>query len=55
MNYESFREYLTSRNIHLNKQQEEAMRVVKGPTLLLAVPGSGKTTTMIARVGYMIH
>ena len=31
------------------------MRVVKGPALLLAVPGSGKTTTLIARIGYMIH
>ena len=55
MNYEKFTEYLSAQNIVLNKQQEKAMRTVKGPTLLLAVPGSGKTTTMIARIGYMIH
>ena len=55
MNYEEFKSYLSSQKIQLNKQQETAMRVVKGPALLLAVPGSGKTTTLIARIGYMIH
>lgn len=55
MNYETFKKHLSAKAIYLNSQQEEAMKAVEGPTLLLAVPGSGKTTTMIARIGYMIH
>ena len=39
----------------LNKQQEMAVETVTGPVLLLAVPGSGKTTTLISRIGYMIE
>ena len=30
------------------------MRTVDGHVLLLAVPGSGKTTTLVARLGYMV-
>ena len=41
-------------NINLNSQQKEAVESVNGQTLLLAVPGSGKTTVIITRVGYMI-
>ena len=37
----------------LNPQQREAVRAVDGAFLLLAVPGSGKTTTLITRLGYM--
>lgn len=40
--------------ITLNKQQERALQAVEGSTLLLAVPGSGKTTVLVARLGYMI-
>lgn len=40
---------------HLNPQQKEAVHAVNGRTLLLAVPGSGKTTVLIARLGYMIY
>ena len=40
--------------IQLNPQQQAAVRAVDGPVLLLAVPGSGKTTVLIARLGYMI-
>ncbi len=39
--------------IDLNAQQERAAQVVGGATLLLAVPGSGKTTTLVARLGYL--
>ncbi len=39
----------------LNKQQEEAVQSVEGPVLLLAVPGSGKTTVLVTRLGYMIY
>ncbi len=37
----------------LDKEQSEACLTVNGKVLLLAVPGSGKTTVMIARLGYM--
>ncbi|MCI5517301.1 ATP-dependent helicase [Roseburia sp. MUC/MUC-530-WT-4D] len=52
MTYEQFKERY---NITLNKQQEEAVCTVDGPVLLLAVPGSGKTTVLVSRLGYMIY
>ena len=39
----------------LTAQQLAAVQAVKGPTLLLAVPGSGKTTVLVLRLGYMIR
>lgn len=39
----------------LNEQQRAAVCAVDGPVLLLAVPGSGKTITLVARLGYMIE
>lgn len=39
---------------HLNKQQREAAQTVDGAILLLAVPGSGKTTVLVTRLGYMV-
>ncbi|MDD2371645.1 MAG: ATP-dependent helicase [Firmicutes bacterium] len=41
-------------NIILNKQQQQAVMTIDGATLLLAVPGSGKTTVIIARIENMI-
>jgi len=41
-------------HIPLTSQQQAAIRTVDGPVLLLAVPGSGKTTTLVARLGYML-
>ena len=38
----------------LNEQQKEAVHSVDGPILLLAVPGSGKTTVLVTRLGYMV-
>ena len=38
----------------LDSQQRAAVQAVQGPVLLLAVPGSGKTTTLLARLGYLI-
>ncbi len=38
----------------LNPQQKEAVLAVDGAVLLLAVPGSGKTTVLVTRLGYMI-
>ena len=40
---------------HLNPQQQEAVHAVDGAILLLAVPGSGKTTVLVTRLGYMIY
>lgn len=39
----------------LNEQQEAAVRRVNGATLLLAVPGSGKTTVIVARTGCLMY
>lgn len=41
--------------IELNDVQKEAVLQTEGPLLLLACPGSGKTTTMIMRIGYLIE
>lgn len=38
----------------LNSQQSEAVHTVDGAVLLLAVPGSGKTTVLVTRLGYML-
>ncbi len=52
MTYEEFK---TQYSIRLNRQQEEAVRQRSGPVLLLAVPGSGKTTVLVTRLGYMLY
>jgi len=52
MTFESFIEKF---RIKLNTQQKEAVQAVDGPVLLLAVPGSGKTTVLVTRLGYMIY
>ena len=49
--YQAFKEKY---RIKLNKQQERAMLAVEGAVLLLAVPGSGKTTVLVSRLGHMI-
>lgn len=47
-------EFTSRYPIQLNQQQESAVQSVEGPVLLLAVPGSGKTTVLVTRLGYMI-
>ena len=41
--------------IELNDIQKKAVLQTEGPILLLACPGSGKTTTIIMRIGYLIE
>ncbi len=41
--------------VALNDAQQEAVITTEGPLLLLASPGSGKTTTVIMRIGYLIE
>lgn len=48
-------EFLKTKNIQLNKQQKKAVENIEGKILLLAVPGSGKTTVIVTRIGYMIY
>ena len=51
----NFTDFTEKYNIQLNEQQLRAMQAVDGPVLLLAVPGSGKTTVLVSRLGYMIY
>ena len=39
----------------LSEDQRRAVQAVKGKYLLFAVPGSGKTTVIMARTGYLIN
>lgn len=41
--------------VKLNEVQAQAALQTEGPLLLLASPGSGKTTTMIMRIGYLVE
>ena len=40
--------------VDLSPEQEAAVRAVDGPVLLLAVPGSGKTTVLLHRLSYLV-
>ena len=48
-------EFLSKYTSHLNDKQVKAVQTVNGPVLLLAVPGSGKTTVLVNRLGYMLY
>ncbi|WP_053955302.1 ATP-dependent helicase [Inediibacterium massiliense] len=53
--YNSFFQMLQkNHNIQLNTQQKKAVLHKNGPALILAVPGSGKTTTLICRTAHLI-
>lgn len=40
---------------NFTKEQRAAIQTVDGKALLFAVPGSGKTTVIMARTGYLVH
>lgn len=47
-------EFFTVYAPYLNENQKEAVQAVYGQVLMLAVPGSGKTTVLVNRLGYML-
>ncbi len=51
----TYEEFCSKFHIQLNEQQSESVRSIDGPILLLAVPGSGKTTVLVTRLGYMVY
>lgn len=53
-NNQQYQEFKEKYDVWLNKQQERALLAVEGANLLLAVPGSGKTTVLVARLGHMV-
>ena len=48
------KDFLDKYGQKLNNEQLMAVRTIEGPVLLLAVPGSGKTTVLVNRLGYML-
>ena len=50
----TFDQFKKTYGLCLDKQQQAAVQAVDGPVLLLAVPGSGKTTVLVSRIGYMV-
>lgn len=51
----SFDEFCQKYNITLTSAQKQAASTADGAVLLLATPGSGKTTVLVSRLGYMIN
>ena len=37
-----------------NEQQQKCIETVNGPVVALAGPGTGKTTTLVGRIKYMV-
>ncbi len=51
----TYEEYKIKYGITLDPAQDIACKSTEGHILLLAVPGSGKTSVMTARLGYLVH
>src|SRR3989338_4707404 len=41
--------------IGLNSSQQKAIETTKGPIIIIAGPGTGKTTTLVERIAYLIQ
>ena len=54
-NEQFFKKKKQQLGVNLNPIQKQAVLNTEGPLLLLASPGSGKTTTIIMRIGYLIE
>ena len=54
INEKDFFEEIKARGFNLTEQQKRAVVHKKGPLLLLAVPGAGKTTVLTVRLAYLI-
>ena len=50
----TFDELISRTGINLNEQQCAAVMQTEGSVLLLAVPGSGKTVSLVMRIAYMV-
>ena len=50
----TYEEWKQRWGMSLTPQQEAAVQADQGPVLLLAVPGSGKTTVLVLRLGYLL-
>lgn len=48
-------EFLEEYGIHLNEEQQEAVKLENGQILLSAVPGSGKTTVLLCRMHWLMQ
>lgn len=48
-------QFIDKYSLNLTEQQLQALDKVNSPMLILACPGSGKTTTMVARIAYMVE
>ncbi len=51
----TYAEFKLRYGIILDDSQDIACQAVNGRVLLLAVPGSGKTSVTVARLGYLVH
>ncbi|MCR5293909.1 MAG: ATP-dependent helicase [Lachnospiraceae bacterium] len=49
------KEFLKKYAAGFTEQQIAAVRASEGPVLLLAVPGSGKTTVLVTRLGWLVY
>jgi DNA helicase-2/ATP-dependent DNA helicase PcrA len=54
MKESEFWQTMSEKGVKLTPVQVEAVRRTEGPLLLLAVPGSGKTTAVLSRIGYLM-